>query len=198
LGHFAPAIAVAASVLTACTELPSLGVCGNGIVETTGGEDCDDPDEGRCQGCRLVCDLDLPEAGECPEGSLCCLAGQRCGHDNLCRAPSGLFAPPGGYFPFPATQLAIADVDFDGIGDVFGVNRQQVTFVYGAIGGPTRVAAAPIPTQSRPDSQVAYADLDMLAFTAPAVIAGTARGFVVLVADGNRVFSPPLPEMELE
>jgi hypothetical protein len=197
------AVAIAAALAVAgCTDLPPLGTCGNGIVEATAGEDCDDADPVTCRACRLVCSADLPATGTCPDGELCCLAGQRCGSDALCRAPSGVFASPSAIIPFTATQHTVADVDGDGIGDVFGVNRQQASFLFG--GALTRTASVPISTLSRPESQVTFIDL-VLDPGAPVEAEGTAglviptaRGFGVLVASGGRLASPALPELEFE
>ena len=172
------------------------------MVEATAGEDCDDPDPVTCRACRLVCTADLPATGTCADGELCCLTGQRCGVDGLCRAPSGVFASPSADIPFVATQHTVADVDGDGIGDVFGVNRQQATFLFG--GELTRTAAVPISTLSRPESQVTFLELvedpsaPVQAEGTAGIVIPTARGFGVLVASGGRLSSPALPELEFE
>jgi hypothetical protein len=199
-------IASACASVTGCADLEPLGTCGNGVVEANIGEDCDDPDDPTCADCRLVCSMDLPAAGACPDGELCCRAGQRCGLDQICRAPAGAFASPTAFIPFPATQHAIADVDGDGIGDVFGVDQLAATFLYGTLDGAiTRTGSTPLPTASRPESQVTFLvtaedpDAPVIVSASTGAVIPTTRGFSVLVAtDTGRMVSPPLPDLDIE
>jgi hypothetical protein len=107
-------------LLTACTELPEVGpgVCGNGILEAN--EDCDNP-SATCVQCGIVC-----------AESACEKPGFRCGADDLCHAPSGVFEnEPRSELPFPVLGFRISDVDFDGYGDVVGLNATALNMRYG-------------------------------------------------------------------
>lgn len=107
-------------VLTACTELPEVGrgVCGNGILEAN--EDCDNP-SGTCMQCALLC-----------EANTCSKSGFACGVDDVCHAPSGVFAnEPRSELPFPVLGFRISDVDADGYGDVVGLNATTLNTRYG-------------------------------------------------------------------
>jgi hypothetical protein len=108
------------AILTACTELPEVGpgVCGNGILEAS--EDCDNP-SASCVQCGIVCDE-----------TACTKPGFGCGVDDVCHAPSGVFDnEPRSELPFPVLGFRISDVDFDGYGDVVGLNATALNMRYG-------------------------------------------------------------------
>jgi hypothetical protein len=112
--------ALAAVATPACTSLPDVapGVCGNGILEAN--EDCDNPGE-TCVQCEIVC-----------AETACTKAGFRCGADDVCHAPSGVFeTEPRSEVPFPVLGFRISDVDFDGYGDVVGLNATALNMRYG-------------------------------------------------------------------
>lgn len=104
-------------VATGCTPLQEVktGECGNGFVEPTAGEECDDPERDDCGApgtsfeCRLVC-----VEGTCQEGYIC-------GGDGRCRKPSGrlelLGSSSQGY-----DVLRFADFDGDGRDDLMGTS----------------------------------------------------------------------------
>lgn len=140
---------VLASVLaaSACTSFDALdrGVCGNGLVEA--GEDCDSS-EARCVRCAVTCTT----AAECPH------AGYACGVDGVCHAPGGVLgaAVPAG--PFQVTDVAIEDLDRDGIGDAIGVSRTSIAIHHGEPGGRLdRVETVITPAQIAPPT---FSDLD--------------------------------------
>lgn len=110
------AVTLTAALGAGCVDFvdPTLGVCGNRIVEP--GEACDDPDDIRCgaanraQACLVLCDPAI--------GASECAPGQGCGIDGVCRTPSGEFAAPvslalGGY-----QRMVAGDLNGDGTDDV--------------------------------------------------------------------------------
>ncbi len=111
-------------LLYGCTSLPSIerGVCGNGLLEP--GEDCDSSDAS-CIACQVTCTV----AGDCPT------TAYGCGVDHLCHAPSGRLATPNTPQPFPIDDLAVTDIDKDGIGDVLGVSQTSIEVHYGDTAG---------------------------------------------------------------
>jgi hypothetical protein len=112
-GSWALALLVAAG----CTPLQEVktGECGNGFVEPSAGEECDDPARDDCGApgtsfeCRLICVEDA-----CQEGYIC-------GGDGRCRKPSGRLELQGsssqGY-----DVLRFADFDGDGRDDLMGTS----------------------------------------------------------------------------
>lgn len=107
--------------LGGCSELPDInaGLCGNGILEA--GEDCDSPGDD-CVQCGLVC----------ADDGACSKDGFTCGVDDFCHAPSGEFEPdPSSEVPFPSLGFRVTDVDFDGYGDVVGLNTTALNVRYG-------------------------------------------------------------------
>ncbi|MBX3155303.1 MAG: VCBS repeat-containing protein [Deltaproteobacteria bacterium] len=139
---------VALAALAACADLPALphGACGNGVVEP--GEDCDGAappglacaPAGDAAQCRFTC-----ATAACPDGWVC-------GADATCRHATGQFAV-GAPFALRHADLAIADVDGDGVGDVIGSDPRGTRVVFGAGG----TAAASPDVVSGP---IAVADLD--------------------------------------
>jgi hypothetical protein len=113
--------ALALLVLVAsCSELPPIneGVCGNGILEPQ--EDCDNP-TALCVQCAMLCG----DMAQCPSGFTCA-------NDGVCHAPGGVFEQvPRVTTPFPVLGFRIVDVDFDGYGDVVGLNPTALTTRYG-------------------------------------------------------------------
>lgn len=139
----------AAAALAACTDLTTLGVCGNGVVEHNIGEDCDGDSEA-CVACRLVCEptADHPDA-TCPSGFAC-------GKDAICRQPSGYFALPPRLVDVPGDSLAVADFDYDGYADLLGFGDRGVGVVYGSEQlDLARDDTFPAPAPVHVDSQVA-------------------------------------------
>ena len=127
--HVLAALALTLTV-AACSELPELepGTCGNFVLDP--GEDCDE-DSALCVGCRLAC---APEPADLAEGDVhdpCPVEGYACGVDAFCHAPSGVFAPSQGTSEFRGRQLAITNIDRDGVGDVVGVGDNLITVSYG-------------------------------------------------------------------
>jgi hypothetical protein len=117
--------ALALLVLVAsCTELPPIneGLCGNGILEPQ--EDCDNP-TALCVRCALLCG----DSEQCPSGFACA-------RDGVCHAPGGAFEQvPRVMTPFPVLGFRIVDVDFDGYGDVVGLNPTTLATRYGSDNG---------------------------------------------------------------
>lgn len=117
-------LALLSLILAACTDFDRVdrGICGNGLLEP--GEDCDSS-EPSCQRCAVACTTDA----ECPA------AGFACGVDNQCHAPIGAFAEAIENDPLPVQELAVTDIDRDGLGDVLGVSATSISVRYGAPNG---------------------------------------------------------------
>jgi hypothetical protein len=137
------ALVIGSALLAGCSTLPELGVCGNGVVET--GESCDDGDAtALCNdACALVCvdadegpPADYQEAGVDETGVIeYCPAGYRCGLDEVCRAPSGRFQPPGLPQSIDSRTVELGDFDFDGVLDAVGVTIASIRVRFGTAGG---------------------------------------------------------------
>lgn len=112
--------ALALLAIAGCTSFATIDrdVCGNGLLEA--GEDCDTTDA-RCVACRVTCST----ASDCPT------AAYACGVDGTCHAPGGRFASGRSPQPFAIDDLAITDLDRDGIGDVLGVSKTAIQVRYG-------------------------------------------------------------------
>jgi hypothetical protein len=114
--HHSVAVALALS-LTACSNLPDYGLhqCGNHIVESNNGEDCDNRGPG-CgapgtdAACRFVCP---------PDARVACPSGYVCGTDRICRKPLGTYTL-GPSIGTSDERMALADVDGDGHPDLIG------------------------------------------------------------------------------
>jgi hypothetical protein len=168
--------------LAACTSFDDIarGVCGNGIVEA--GEDCDSSDL-RCARCAVTCNA----SSECPH------ADYTCGVDGVCHAPSGALAAPQPAGPFQVDEVAITDLDKDGIGDVFGVSRTSINVRYGDQGAKlTRAESLITPSQS---GAPAFGDidgdgaLDLVAPTEDGVIAYTSKYGLAPLPVGSPIVS---------
>jgi hypothetical protein len=131
-------------VLTACTDFPEPGACGNGIVEPALGEGCDDGgDTDLCSDlCEVKC-LDSEAGGEVPDGytgtstatqepRYLCPPGFACGVDEVCRAPSNAFHANLEPFVFDVDRAELGDVNNDGIADLIGVGASAIRVRYGA------------------------------------------------------------------
>ena len=112
-----------------CAEFvrPELGVCGNRVVES--GEACDDPDDPACGdrndpgACRWSCNPALPDPG-CPAGDLC-------GSDRVCRAPSGDFSTePLRVDAVNPAWIAFGELDGDGHPDAVVQRGTEVLEVH--------------------------------------------------------------------
>ena len=140
------AIAVIAS---ACASLPDISPsCGNGVLDP--GEDCDTPDDSRCQACGWTCatTADCAAIPAPRDGS-----DYACGADGFCHAAGGELAAQSGQPLFAAQQFYVTDLDGDGYGDAVGVSTASITTLSGDPAGaltasrttPTAAAAgAPV------------------------------------------------------
>jgi hypothetical protein len=177
-------VLVAAGVGAAfgCSDLQPLGLCGNGIVERFGGsiEECDGGD-GCSDGCRLTCAV-----VECP-------AGYACGVDGLCHAPAGVFAAPVVSPIDRAAQLAIGDVDGDGIRDLLAFQRRDVAVIHGdATGAFGRITAYAIPDVAGSDARSALIEDE---FGLVHLGVPIDDGFTILLNNLDGFYSPALPSV---
>jgi FG-GAP-like repeat len=107
-------LAVALLGCSTLGEIPA-NVCGNGIVDP--GEDCDGP-SASCGApasdhpCRFLCE----KPADCP-------AHYDCGHDGVCREPTGNFSKQASIPTEEELSFAVADVDDDGNVDIVGLNQ---------------------------------------------------------------------------
>ena len=116
-----------ALALCACSDLPDLGTCGNGIIEAELGEACDGDLAGAdtcTDTCELACQTSavtdayvvVPSSSAteqyCPDTRLAC------GLDGICRGSSGQFTAVGGNQSFNAKLAVAGDFDGDGIADL--------------------------------------------------------------------------------
>src|SRR5688572_26056138 len=83
--------------LIGCADLPDLGDCGNGVIEASNGEACDD-NGNDTESCTATCELKCPVGAfedyvevrvEADEQLFCPDASYACGLDRICRQPSG-------------------------------------------------------------------------------------------------------------
>ncbi|MGE0396243.1 MAG: FG-GAP repeat domain-containing protein [Kofleriaceae bacterium] len=161
-------LVIACVLLAACTSFEPIdrGVCGNGLVEA--GEDCDS-DDPSCQRCAVLCSDDT----DCPTSAYAC------GTDGTCHAPSGALGSPVAAGAFQVDDIAITDIDRDGIGDAVGVSSTSIAIRYGeAAGRLSRAESVLTPSHSSPP---AIGDLDGDGATDIAVLASDG-----LVAYGSR------------
>ncbi len=128
------AVVVALSTSCATLEEIRLGSCGNGVVEPTRGEDCDDSivdgtghlacyPAGSAAACHYDC-----SANPCPTGF-------SCGTDAVCRKPRGVFRDTGFAAQVDADRLLAGDFDGDGLGDVVAQTETSMSVLYGDVAG---------------------------------------------------------------
>jgi hypothetical protein len=100
--------------------VPATGVCGNLILDQ--GEDCDGTvgcgQPGTPAACRFSC-----------AGDASCDTGMSCGHDQICRRPTGFFnvSDPIGSGD---EQFQVTDVDGDGTPDLIGRGPDETTLFH--------------------------------------------------------------------
>jgi hypothetical protein len=168
--------------LAACAELPELGVCGNGIVEADLGEACDGR-EGCTETCEVACTINTDGIGVCDDG-------QTCGTDEVCRAPSGMFAPVGSPQIFNVAARTAGDFDVDGVVDLVGTSATEIVVLFGsATGDPlTRAVSQDVPTSYSPP--VLY-ERDVLNMNNSKLsLAVPTDGIAVMVSDDGTSFMP--------
>ncbi|HVK88145.1 MAG TPA: VCBS repeat-containing protein [Kofleriaceae bacterium] len=179
-----------ALVTSACTSFDAIDrdVCGNGLIEA--GEDCDSSDP-NCVRCAVTCD----EPADCPNEAYAC------GVDGMCHAPGGALgaAQPAG--PFQVDDIAITDLDKDGIGDVFGVARTSLSVRYGDQGAKlTRSESLVTPSHN---GAPAFGDidddgaLDLVAPTEDGFIAYTSKYGLAPLAVGSPVVDGSMGEVDI-
>ena len=129
-----PAILLLA--VAACSDLPPYQAeCGNGVIDEH--EDCDSGSG--CLQCALPCD----------SNASCSVEGYVCGGDGLCHAPGGAFRSESQGFAFNASDLFVADVNGDRVGDVIGVGATSLLVHKGVLFnglGPEEVIQTPFVT----------------------------------------------------
>ena len=119
--------------LFGCNSLSDIesNVCGNGAVEKEVNEDCDlfadtethpgtvcgQPDAPPEQRCRYICTN---------EDDAMCPAGWACDRSGVCQFGSGSFRQSGGPVALSAENLALGDVDGDGVSDLIGFSESSV------------------------------------------------------------------------
>ncbi|HUS32012.1 MAG TPA: hypothetical protein VMZ53_26105 [Kofleriaceae bacterium] len=125
------ALAFAALLLTGvaatgCSNLPAFEqTCGNGAIDP--GESCDRANDSTCQECVQTCPGHRDE--ECTETAG---PGYRCGANDMCFAPSGLFLQESvKEIDFPVGGGQIADLDGDRIGDIVGYSDINLDVRFG-------------------------------------------------------------------
>ncbi len=138
----------------ACANLPSIGVaCGNGVLDP--GEDCDTPDDPRCQMCGWACgsnadcvSIPAPKRAE----------DYACGVDGFCHAPGGALAAESGAPAIQASRFYVTDVNGDGYGDVVGIAPASLDTRYGDAAGDLAESALTVTAGAAGD--VAIVDID--------------------------------------
>ncbi|HEX4417093.1 MAG TPA: VCBS repeat-containing protein [Kofleriaceae bacterium] len=194
---------VALALAGGCHDLPALGTCGNGIAEQANGEACDDPgDSATCTAsCELRCTATAVNSAYVAVGSdaagdplYCPGASYHCGTDQVCRAPSGRFAPLAAALAFDVVgSPVIGDVDNDGLPDLVGTSATSIAVRFGSTEG-TPLAAEVV--QAAPSSDAPYAIFDLSGphrdpTKSATTIAIPTEGVALLASDGER-FAPQL------
>ena len=188
--------------LTACSDLQPIepNRCGNRIVDD--GEACDEgtATELCTAECRLSCTataaasppgyLDNPEDavkdGFCP-------AGQACGVNGLCAAPSGRFRAETS-FELDVAQAEVGDVDGDGVADLVSTSATELRILFGdSDGAPlTSTSLQPSPSATGP---FLLADFDRSGGVDMAI--PTDGGVVPFFADSGTLQHRPSPTVQL-
>jgi hypothetical protein len=110
-------LAIVLALVASCADLPPIVArCGNGVLEP--GEDCDTPDDPRCQACGWTCTSTADCASIPPPKRS---QDYACGVDGFCHAPGGELAPETAAPQLDADQFYTTDINGDGFGDVVGV-----------------------------------------------------------------------------
>ena len=148
-------LAALVALTVSCTEFETveLGVCGNRVLEA--GEDCDGAailEGGTCaepdteNACFYTCD----DTG-CPEG-------WSCGRDLRCRqSAGGLRLNDGGPWPFDVRDIAIGDVDGDGVADIIGNDQETISVRFGS---ETTSFEEVLEVRANQNNPITYADFD--------------------------------------
>lgn len=182
--------------LGACSELPDLGICGNGIIEAELGEACDGDLAGgdTCTDtCELACQTSavtdayvvVPSSSAteqyCPDARLAC------GLDGICRGSSGQFTSVGGGQPFNAKLAVAGDFDGDGIADLLGTSATEIIVRLGAATAFTDGFEQAAPSSDSPLAifETRAEDVANMAIAVPT------DGLALLTSDGE-VFGPDL------
>ncbi len=104
-------------------ELLNADTCGNLVVETDAGEDCDDDKDGcgasgSTNACRFTCETN---STGCPTS-----LGYQCGSDFVCRRSSNTFASMRTYTTETARDLLVGDVGADGCAEVIVTAKRSM------------------------------------------------------------------------
>lgn len=122
-------------VAPGCRTLPTIdtGVCGNGVVERSAGEDCDRFAVTPGSVCRQPtqsnpCRYDCTQR---PDGTRpTCPAGMGCAEDGICRWPSGRFQSNPVTLAAEPRELEVADLDGDRRQDLLVTEQKRVMVRY--------------------------------------------------------------------
>lgn len=131
-----PSLLALIAALAGCADLPSMprGTCGNGILESDQGEECDGFPQGGCglpgtaAACRFTCSTG--------EKAVSCPTGYTCGGDGVCRQPSGQFAFVSRPSSSPVYSLQQGDFDGDGRSDLVSRGGDAVIVHFGDAASP--------------------------------------------------------------
>ncbi|MBK9259031.1 MAG: VCBS repeat-containing protein [Polyangiaceae bacterium] len=152
--------------LVGCTNLEFLesNTCGNLVVESDLGEDCDG--EAGCGAprsaheCRFTCETD---PSDCKED-----LGYHCGADGVCRRPKGEFVPASTDTTATARDLLVGDVNADGCAEVIvSAMRSTTVHAFSSALSSSCVESKQTLQSNRPDPeqgtvpQAALADLEV-------------------------------------
>ena len=181
---------LAAALCAACQTLPAipLSTCGNGVIESAHGEDCDlvaggptflcGASDAGAKACRFLWDPDHT----CPPGF-------GAGGDGICHRPSGAFTQaPGSPFPATLTHARLADLDADGSPDLVATNaeRDGLSVFWGD--GTGRFT--PRFDLSTGEEVAPPAVAPLVGDTSDDVVIPLARGLIVLEGDNARGVQP--------
>jgi len=192
LSRTAVLLLLGACLVHACTPLPDIdfGQCGNGLVEPTNNEDCDntvDPSLGdnlQCgaitdpvRRCRYVCGSAV--------GTPDCPVGWQCGPDGICLFASGDYdvveAPA---FGGSARQLEVKDFDGDGRDDLLALTNAGLSLRFS---GPTGLAGETLDLAFPIDEKADISTLDIDEDGLGDILLPWEVGLVVLLGSRDRV-----------